>query len=149
MLMLWVILMLYQMLILTLLLLQGALCPELVAAQLSVLERRYSGSSVAHTAATIIQRAWREHSLRRQFQRMVTAAQSVETTGSRRLSMLEPLPLEVEVNVDSGDITLNTLEREDSTVTSPSSRHIRKGKRQMRRSTSLRDHCRSGSWSAD
>ena len=129
------------------------MCPELVQRQLEVLENRYRGSQVANRAATIIQRAWREYSLRCQFLRMVTLAKSVENVSKegKRLSMLEPMvggsSLEVEVNVDSGDVTL-TIEPEDP-VTSPSSRQIsnRKGKRQMRRSTSLREHRRSGSWS--
>merc|ERR1711971_1049343 len=133
---------------------QGELCPELVQKQLELLENRYRGSQVANRAATIIQRAWREYSLRCQFLRMVLLAKSVENVSKegKRLSMLEPMAagssLEVEVNVDSGDVTL-TMEPEEPSVTSPASRHIssRKGKRQMRRSTSLREHRRSGSWS--
>ena len=130
---------------------QGELCPELVQKQLELLENRYRGSQVANRAATIIQRAWREYSLRCQFMRMVNLAKSVENVSKegKRLSMLEPIAagssLEVEVNVDSGDVTL-TMEPEEI-LTSPASRHIRKGKRQMRRSTSMREHRRSGSWS--
>eukprot|EP00091_Calanus_sinicus_P010945 TRINITY_DN25020_c0_g1_i1.p1 TRINITY_DN25020_c0_g1~~TRINITY_DN25020_c0_g1_i1.p1 ORF type:complete len:369 (+),score=30.93 TRINITY_DN25020_c0_g1_i1:210-1316(+) len=142
---------------------QGELCPELKEKQLEVLENRYRGTLVANRAATVIQRAWRDYILKTKFSRMVDLAKSVENISSRRLSLLEPLPAfdgEVEVNVDSGDIILNGLESsEDELVMgmnalthSPAARHInsRRMKRQnglVKRSNSLKDHRRSGSWS--
>eukprot|EP00090_Calanus_glacialis_P005568 TRINITY_DN14312_c0_g1_i1.p1 TRINITY_DN14312_c0_g1~~TRINITY_DN14312_c0_g1_i1.p1 ORF type:complete len:1088 (-),score=142.80 TRINITY_DN14312_c0_g1_i1:193-3075(-) len=142
---------------------QGELCPELKEKQLEVLENRYRGTVVANRAATVIQRAWREYILKTKFSRMVDLAKSVENISSRRLSLLEPLPAfdgEVEVNVDSGDIILNGLESSEEELAmgmnelthSPAARHInsRRMKRQnglVKRSNSLTDHRRSGSFS--
>ena len=95
---------------------------------------------------------------------MVDLAKSVENISSRRLSMLEPLPAfdgEIEVNVDSGDIVTKGLESGEAELVtsmnnlthSPAARHInsRRMKRQngllVKRSNSLKDHRRSGSWS--
>jgi len=142
---------------------QGELCPELKEKQLEVLENRYHGTVVANRAATVIQRAWREYILKTKFHRMVDLAKSVENVSSKRLSLLEPLPAfdgEVEVNVDSGDVILNGLESSEEELVmgmntlshSPAARHInsRRMKRQnglVKRSNSLKDHRRSGSWS--
>ena len=89
----------------------------------------------AHTAATVIQTAWRDYGLRTKFRRMVDIAKSMENISCRRLSLLEP-----------------EVERETEVSQSPAARHInsRRMKRQnagLNRSNSLKDHRRSGSWS--
>ena len=104
---------------------------------------RYQGSKVAHQAASIIQAAWREYVLRKKFHRMVDLAKSVENISlTRRLSVLESEDTK-EVCVDNVDISK-----------SPAARHIQSrrmrrhnGGQLVKRSTSLRDHRRSGSWS--
>ena len=89
----------------------------------------------AHTAATVIQAAWRDYGLRTKFRRMVDIAKSMENISCRRLSLLEP-----------------EVEREPEISPSPAARHIasRRMRRQnggLNRSNSLKDHRRSGSWS--
>ena len=107
--------------------------------QLEVLENRYGGRVTAHTAATVIQAAWRDYVLRTKFRRMVDMAKSMEDISSRRVSLLDPEPqTEYELRPQSGQ--------------SPAARHInsRRMRRQnagLKRSNSLKDHRRSGSWS--
>ena len=103
--------------------------------QLEVLENRYGGRVTAHRAATVLQSAWRDYVLRTKFRRMVDIAKSMENISCRRLSLLEP-----------------EGERESEVSQSPAARHInsRRMKRQnagLGRSSSLKDHRRSGSWS--
>ncbi|EGT46056.1 hypothetical protein CAEBREN_29571 [Caenorhabditis brenneri] len=43
------------------------LSDELALRKVQVLERRYGGTQLAHRAATIIQRAWREYCLMKQW----------------------------------------------------------------------------------
>ena len=111
-----------------LIMLQGELSPELRDRQLELLERRYQGSGVAHRAAATIQAAWRDHVLRTKFRRMVELAQSVENI---RLQ-------------ESGASSESAAARHIQ-----SRRHMRRqqGGHMIKRSTSLREHRRSGSWS--
>ena len=105
---------------------------------------RYQGSKVAHQAASVIQAAWREYVLRKKFHKMVDLAKSVENISlSRRLSVLE--------NEDTKEACDDNID----ISTSPAARHIQSrrhmrrhnGGHMVKRSTSLRDHRRSGSWS--
>ena len=109
-----------------------------------MLEARYGGRYTANKAATIIQRAWRDFNLRSQFSRVLDLAKSVERMGGKRQSLFceEDDMTEVEMNVDSGTVLPANL--------TPAARHIhrRKGRRSggVSRSSSLKDHRRSGSW---
>ena len=102
---------------------------------------RYHGSKTAHQAATVIQTAWRDYVLRTKFTRMVNLAKSVENVSlSQRLSLME---------IDNDNI------KDDASNISPAARHIQSrrhlrrhnGGHMVKRSTSLKDHRRSGSWS--
>ena len=121
--------------------LQGELSPELRDRQLELLERRYQGARLpVHRAAAIIQTAWREHVLRTKFRRMVELAKSVEnmSVAVTRLSG------------EAGDSVRSVASAEGAAARHiQSRRHMRRqqGGRMIQRSTSLRDHRRSGSWS--
>lgn len=96
----------------------------------------------AHTAASVIQSAWREYVLRTKFRRMVDIAKSMENISSRRVSLLDPGP----------EVTESEAEVRQQSGQSPAARHInsRRMRRQnagLNRSNSLKDHRRSGSWS--
>ena len=126
-----------------LIMLQGELSPELRDRQLELLERRYQGARLpVHRAATIIQTAWREHVLRTKFRRMVELAQSVENMAVTvtRLSGEAGDPVRGAGAGAEGAAARHIQTR----------RHMRRqqGGRMIQRSTSLRDHRRSGSWSA-
>ncbi len=130
---------------------QGEIGPEIQERQMQVLEARYGGRYTAHRAATIIQRAWRQYVLSLQFSKMLRMAKSVENVsngqGKRRSLFVSDDPdltnSEIELNINYDDI---------SNSNSPAARHInsRKGGKKpvpVHRSSSLKDHRRSGSWS--
>ena len=126
---------------------QGELSPELRDRQLELLERRYQeGARLSvHRAAVIIQTAWREHVMRTKFRRMVELAKSVENmsvTGVREgAATTQQQQQQQQQHTREGAAARHIQSR----------RHMRRqqGGRMIQRSTSLRDHRRSGSWSGE
>ena len=93
---------------------------------------------------------------------MVSIAKTVEKVESRRRSLYETVKdnVEVEMNVDSGDVVVSVNDQDLDDVilgvagvnSSAAARHInsRRMRRQvggLKRSSSVSDHRRSGSWS--
>ena len=127
---------------------QGEYCPEILQRQMQVLENRYGGRYKSHRAATVIQSYWREYILRSKFSRVLNLAKTIENSSFRRRSIFaetDDLHIsEVEINVDSGDV----VQGQNDLGLSPAARHINNRRRgTVNRSSSLRDHRRSGSWS--
>lgn len=120
---------------------QGQFCPEIVSRHQEVLEARYGGRFVAHRAAAVIQRAFRSYRLRAQFTAALSLARSEDTNSLRRRSILLSDDFEA-----AGGYEVAA----EFALTSAAARHINNRRRQppvLNRSSSLRDHRRSGSWS--